>query len=165
LKIHTERLPLVISRIQYTLNVEVQEEEKVLEAWRLKKHYSVLQGLQRLRQRHNPQTPSPLEPLPRRVHHCRTPLVRPLAEDPLEVPRSALEDDGADGHERPVLDGCGEDGVVLREAQGVAERGELGLGAGADDDVQLEEGVEDVDAVRGEVRLAEGRDFEDLELR
>jgi len=128
-----------------------------------KEHNSVLQSLQRLRQRHNPQTPPPLEPLSRRIHDRGAPLVGPLAEDALEVPRSALEDDGAHGHERPVLDGRGEDGVVLREAQSVAEGGELRLGAGADDDVQLEEGVEDVDAVRGKVRLAEGGYLEDLE--
>lgn len=38
----------------------------------------------------------------------------------------------------------------------------MGLRAGADDDVHLEEGVKDVDACRGEVGLVEGVEFVDL---
>lgn len=96
------------------------------------------------------------------IHESRTPLIGPLAEDPLQIPGGTFEHNRADGNKGAVFDGGGENGVVLRKVEGIAEGGELRLRSGADDNVQLKEGVENVYAIGGKIGLAEGVDFEDL---
>lgn len=86
----------------------------------------------------------------------------PEAKDSLQIPRDALKHDRRDGDKGAVLHTRGENGVFLRKVESVAEGRITGLGPGSDDDVHLKEGVEDVDLLRGEVTLVEGRDLGDL---
>lgn len=104
-------------------------------------------------------------------------LVLPAAEDGLHVARHALEDDGRDGDEGPVLQRRGQDAVFLGEHEGGAEGVRLGAGKSADDTVRrellfnkmisltggqggvdlhvnLEEGVENVNVLGLEIHLA-----------
>lgn len=93
----------------------------------------------------------------RRSGHGRGAVgVTPAAEDALEIPRSTLENDCGDWHKRPVLHTSGEDAVLLRKVQRVAERDILRLRFGPDNDVKLKEGIEDVDTSSLQVLLREG---------
>ena len=92
----------------------------------------------------------------------RAEVIAPEAKDSLQIPRDTLEHNRRDGDKGAVLHARGKNGVLLRKVKSVAERCISGLGTGADDDVHLKKGVEDVDLLRGEVTLVEGRDLKDL---
>lgn len=99
------------------------------------------------------------------IHNGGAERVRPLAEHALEIARDTLQHDRGDGDKGTVFHAGGEDGVFLGEVEGVVEGGVLVLGAGTDDDVHFEEGVENVDVCGEEVCLFERRDLDDLLLR
>ena len=116
-------------------------------------------GIERSVQRHDSQAPSPRQRRGRRVNDSGRKSVRPLAKHKLQVSRHALEDDGGDGDEWAVFHTGGEDSVFLTEEEGGAEGAELRLRERANDDIDLEEGVKNVDVGLGDVGLREGVDF------
>ena len=131
---------------------------------------SIRQCLQGLTQRHDPQAPPSLQrrrsahlDLRRRpVHHRRARQVVPLSEHALEVARNTLQHHRRDGHKRPVLHSGRQDGILLRKVEGVVERRVLVLGTRAHDDVELKEGVQDVNIGREQIRLLERPKLNDL---
>ena len=99
------------------------------------------------------------------MHDSRAERILPLSEHVLEVAGDALEHDSRHGHERPVFHACRQDRVLLRKVERIVERRVLVLRTLANNDVHLEEGVEDVDVRRDQVRLLKGGDFADLVLQ
>jgi hypothetical protein len=97
------------------------------------------------------------------VHNSRRKRISPLTEYEFQVSRDAFEDDCRDGDEGAVFHPCSENAVFLGEEERRTKCGVLHLRLRADNNVDLEESVENVNVGRGNVGLGKRRYFSDLE--
>lgn len=90
---------------------------------------------QRLQRRTQPNNPLALRsPMLSRPPH---PFI-PLPKYSPQIPRRTIKHNGADWHERSVLERGGQDAVFLREEEGRLEFGKFGAGLRADDSATSE---------------------------